>query len=176
MKRVNSESNAKRWSSESHVSLLGHGRVATEFAESKQGLSIAESCASSTTVKQTLDITINGRAMHLTAEETEPGRAQLTVTTDKGEYTDDGFSGLYDDGADGMARMLWESLCPLDEAEKYPTFRAWCDYMDHMGDDFSPRDMETYNRWRDGLEQWHEATGGMECDPVLTYLDTHFSI
>ena len=90
MKRVNSESNAKRWSSESHVSLLGHGRVATEFAESKQGLSIAESCASSTTVKQTLDITINGQAMHLTGEETEPGRAQLTVTTDKGEYTDDG--------------------------------------------------------------------------------------
>ena len=129
-----------------------------------------------TCTRETETMTIDGHTLTLTAQKTQEG-ARLTVWTDKGEkYEDAGFSGLYDDGRDGLARMLFESLAPLGEAELYPTFARWCEYMDDMGDDVSPRDPETFNRWRRELTDWHRATDGLTADKTLQYLSDHYNI
>ena len=121
-------------------------------------------------------IEIDGHRLTLTATKTQQG-ARLTVWTEKGEkYEDAGFSGLYDDGRDGLARMLFESLAPLGEAELYPTFARWCEYMDDMGDYVSPRDPERFDRYRQELTDWHRATDGLSADKTLQYLSDNYNI
>lgn len=129
-----------------------------------------------TCTRQSETMTIDGHRLTLTATRTEKG-ARLTVWTEKGEkYEDAGFSRIYDDGRDGLARMLFQSLAPLGEAELYPTFDEWCKYMDEMGDDFSERDLETFNRWRRELAEWQRVTDGLTADKTLQYLDEHYDI
>lgn len=129
-----------------------------------------------TCTRPTETMTIDGHRLTLTAKKTQEG-ARLEVWTDNGkEWTDAGFSGLYDDGADGLARMLFESLAPLGEAELYPTFARWCEYMDEMGDDFSERDPQRFDRYRTELQEWHRATDGLTADATLQYLSDHYNI
>lgn len=122
-----------------------------------------------------MSLTINRHTIILEAIETKKC-VVLVVKTDKGEYREDGFSDLYGDGNDGLARMLFESLAPLGEAELYPTFAEWCKYMDEMGDDFSPRDENRYNVWRKELEDWQRIADGLTCDETLQYLSDNFNI
>ena len=122
-----------------------------------------------------MTINVYGYELTLAAEETTTG-AKLTVTTSKGEYVDDQFTGMYDDGEDGLARMLFDSLCPLAEAEQYPSFRAWCNYMDWMGDTDSPRDPATFDQWCEELKQWQAVADGLSADKTLRYLSDNYNI
>lgn len=120
-------------------------------------------------------ITINGHVLQLKGEDIALGKAQLTVKTADGEFKDDSFCGLYDD-EDALPRMLFESLCPLDEAEKYPTYSEWCRYMDWMGDTFSKRSPKKFEGWRKELAAWQKIAGGLTCDEVLQELNDNYSI
>lgn len=129
-----------------------------------------------TCTRPTETMTIDGHRLTLTAKKTQEG-ARLEVWTDNGkEWTDAGFSGLYDDGADGLARMLFESLAPIGEAELYPTFARWCEYMDEMGDDFSERDPQRFEKWREDLKEWQRVADGLTADATLQYLSDHYNI
>lgn len=123
---------------------------------------------------ETMTINVYGYELTLTAEETTTG-AKLTVTTGKGEYVDDQFTGMYDDGEDGLARMLFGSLAPLGEVEQYPTYRAWCNYLAYMGDN-EPEPMETFDRWCEELERWQAVADGLTADKTLQYLSDHYNI
>lgn len=121
-------------------------------------------------------MTINGHRLTLTAMKTNSG-ARLTVWTETGaKFEDGGFSGLYDDGADGLARMLFESLAPLGEAEQCGTFEKWCKYMDDFGDDFSERNPATFARWCQELSQWQQVANGLTCNDTLQYLSDNYNI
>ena len=75
-----------------------------------------------------------------------------------------------------LARMLFESLAPLGEAELYPTFARWCEYMDEMGDDFSERDPQRFEKWREDLKEWQRVADGLTADKTLQYLSDHYNI
>ena len=121
-----------------------------------------------------MTIEIDGHKVTLTTEQTEKG-VGLTVTMTGGEYKDDGWTELYEDGDDGLARMLFESLAGASEAERYPTFEKWEEYMRYMGD-FENIKEEGYNRSCTVLKRWQKAADGLSADRVLDYLSDNYNI
>ena len=121
-----------------------------------------------------MTIEIDGHKVTLTTEQTEKG-VGLTVTMTGGEYKDDGWTELYEDGDDGLARMLFESLAGASEAERYPTFEKWEEYMRYMGD-FENIKEEGYNRSCATLKRWQKAANGLSADRVLDYLSDNYEM
>ena len=120
-------------------------------------------------------MTINGHRLTITARRTTDG-ARLTVWTEAGKYEDKGWTGLYDDGRDGLARMLFESLATVGEAEQCPTFRDWCKYMDDFGDFISERNPAEFQKWRDKLQEWQQVADGLTACDTLQHLSDHYNI
>ena len=123
----------------------------------------------------TLEIIINGQAMHITAEQTEAG-GTITVKTDKGEWKDTPYLDCDDvETNDDLARMLFTALAAPGEAERYPTYRQWCKYMTEMGDTFTKRVPEKYVQWTQEAEAWNRISS-VSVNDTLDYLNDNFDI
>ncbi len=124
-------------------------------------------------MKTTLNI--YGQAFNIQTA-TINGEGIITVTTERGEWSDDPY---YDDDDvktdDDAARMLFTALAPVAEAELYPTFNEWCKYMDRIGDDVSERNSQRFERWRVQVGQWATICD-ISANDALDYLNDNYDI
>lgn len=120
-----------------------------------------------------MEITINSKRLNVKADEMG---TTIIVTTAQGEWQ----SHIYTEPIESeeeLPQMLFNAMAPVCEATEFPSYRAWLDYLDHMGDtDPENREHGIYERYREKAEEWEQVSDGINPTHIIDYLIKEYDI
>lgn len=108
-----------------------------------------------------MKIELNHIVLTITGQHESDG-TYITVTTDYGEWchrVSDRQLPIETDK--DLANALDIVLSRLEEAEDFPTYRHWCDYIEHGGEEVEEGSFEHWQHWQDEWQTWNDVSRHM---------------